>query len=191
MVQRTVIQILEHVSDEIHELWLDRHVWQTFRRITEESNVAKGSFIAAWVGEQYYRRAAVAVRAMVDHDRDSDSLINLMVRVEADPALASGYVPDLIDATSGTLDPAKVRADIDALTAAATQVRNYVNKYLAHIDKAPTQPIPAIAVVDDAVQLLGDLLRRYTLLIKNADLRVEPIVLFDWTSVFKTPWLRE
>lgn len=33
------------MSDEIHELWLDRYVRQTFSRITEQSNVANGSFI--------------------------------------------------------------------------------------------------------------------------------------------------
>jgi hypothetical protein len=175
---RTIVDILEHVSDEIHELWLDRFIWQTFSRIAEESDVAKGSFIAAWVGEQYYRRAAVAVRAMVDRHKDSDSLINVMLLVESNPP-------------SARIDPVDVRADIDALDAAAEQVRKYVNKYLAHIDRAPSQPIPAIEVVDTAVQMLGDLLKKYTLLIRNVDLRVDPIVLFDWTSVFKRAWLAE
>ncbi len=91
-------------------------------------------------------------------------------------------------AGSVAADPALVRADIDQLSTTAAQVRSYVNKYLAHIDQSPKLPIPAIAVVDTAVQVLGDLLKKYTLLLKNADLRVEPMVLFDWASVFQEPW---
>ncbi len=182
------LRMLDHVSDEIHELWLDRYVWQTLSRIAAESSVAHDSFIVAWVGEQYYRRAAIAVRAMVDRDPRSDSLINVLIGIEADPAAVPCHISDMRAAGSVAADPALVRADIDQLSTTAAQVRSYVNKYLAHIDQSPKLPIPAIAVVDTAVQVLGDLLKKYTLLLKNADLRVEPMVLFDWASVFQEPW---
>lgn len=85
--QPTVVEILEHVSDEIHELWLDQYVWQTLSRISQQSDAARGSFNVAWIGEQYYRRAALAVRAMVDRRSDTDSLINVLLRVMADSVL--------------------------------------------------------------------------------------------------------
>ncbi len=50
-------------------------------------------------------------------------------------------------------------------------------------------PIPAIAEVDDAVQLLADLLQKYMLVVKNAGLRVEPLITFDWAAPLRESWL--
>ena len=182
---------LEHITEEISELWLDRLIWRSLRDMVQSIPTARDSFILAWIGEQYYRRAAIAVRTMADLDSRSDSLVNLladMVRnpteVVCPPALYSMRASRL-----RTVDPALVQADIDVLTAAAKPVGQYVNKHLAHIDRSAKVSIPALADVDDAVQLLGDLLEKYTLLLRNVDLKVEPVLGFDWAAGLREPWL--
>ncbi len=64
-----------------------------------------------------------------------------------------------------------------------------MNKRLAHVAKSPKVQVPAITEVDDAVQLLGELLEKYTLLLRNVDLRVGPVLGFDWAAGLREPWL--
>ncbi len=42
--------------------------------------------MVAWIGEQYYRRAALSIRTMVDRDPRSDSLLNLLIGIRDNPA---------------------------------------------------------------------------------------------------------
>jgi hypothetical protein len=182
---------LEHIADEISELWFDRHIWRSMTGIADKRPGVRDSFILAWIGEQYYRRAAVAVRTMVDRAPDSDSLLNLLTEIAENPTeiICPGALFTMRAPGLDTVDPAQVRADIDGLTQTAASTRQYVNKYLAHIDRAPTVQIPATNEVDDGVRLLGDLLKKYTLLLRDTDLKVEPLVLFDWTAALREAWL--
>jgi hypothetical protein len=182
---------LEHITEEISGLWLDRLIWRSIREMVEELPGVRGSFIVAWIGEQYYRRAALSVRTMVDSDPRSDSLLNLLIDIRSNPAdaICPGALHTMRASGLSTVDPALVQADIDVLTASAARIRQYVSKYLAHIAKSPTVQIPAITEVDDGVQLLGELLEKYTLFLCDVDLRVEPVLGFDWAAGLREPWL--
>jgi hypothetical protein len=70
----------------------------------------------------------------------------------------------------------------------ATRER-YVNKRIAHIDCNGTPTVPTAPEIDAAVELIGELPQKYTLLLTGADLRLGILVTFDWTSVFTVPWI--
>ena len=80
---------LEHITEEISGLWLDRLIWRSIREMVEELPGVRDSFIVAWIGEQSYRRAALSVRTMVDRDARSDSLLNLLIDIRSNPADAT------------------------------------------------------------------------------------------------------
>jgi hypothetical protein len=181
-VKPEFLKSLERVNAEIQELWLDRHIWLGTRDIAAKSPVAKGSFFVAWLGVQYYRRAALAVRTMVDTDSRTDSFVNLLRAIEPHAADLPG---------SRAIEPGQVRKDIDALQESARRITPYVNKHLAHLDQVPAPEFPESAEIDDAVQLLGDLLVRYELMLKNVDFAVGPFFAFNWTSVFHEAWIQE
>ena len=182
---------LEHISEEITGLWLDRLIWRSIREMVEELPGVRDSFIVSWIGEQYYRRAALSVRTMVDRDAKSDSLLNLLIDIRDNSArvICPGALRAMCAPGLTTVDPLLVQADIDALTVSADRIRQYVNKYLAHVAKSPTIKIPTITEVDDGVQLLGELLEKYTLLLRDVDLRVEPVLGFDWAAGLREPWI--
>jgi hypothetical protein len=182
---------LEHIAEEISGLWLDRLIWRSIREMVEQLPGVRDSFMVAWIAEQYYRRAALSVRTMVDRDPRSDSLLSLLTGIRDNPAEVTcpGALHTMRAPGVSTVDPALVQADIDTLTASASSVRQYVNNHLAHVAKSPTVQIPAITEVDDAVQLLGELLEKYTLLLRNVELRVEPVLSFDWAAGLREPWL--
>jgi hypothetical protein len=174
---------LERINAEIQELWLDRHIWRGTRDIAAKSSAAvRGSFFVAWLGVQYYRRAAIAVRTMVDTDKRTDSFVNLLKSIEPHVMKLPG---------ANTFEPGQVRRDMAALKKAARLITPYVNKHLAHVDRTPTPEIPEYAEIDDAVQLLGELLERYELLLKNVDFKVGPFFAFNWTSVFHEAWIED
>jgi hypothetical protein len=68
-------------------------------------------------------------------------------------------------------------------------VERYVTEHLAHIKQDPKAVIPDPSVIDYAVELIGTMLKRYTLLLTGDDLEVEPRVLFEWTDTFNEAWL--
>jgi hypothetical protein len=83
-----------------------------------------------------------------------------------------------------------VQSDIDRLKAAAQATKKYTNKYIAHLDRHPTTvPVPTLLEIEEAIDLIGELLRKYTMLLTGADLKLGINVLFDWTTVFTVPWV--
>jgi hypothetical protein len=90
---------------------------------------------------------------------------------------------------AGTVDPDKVLADIERLKTVAATTRKYVNKRIAHIDRKGAATVPTAPEIDAAVELIGELLQKYTLLLTGADLRLGILVPFDWTIVFTVPWI--
>jgi hypothetical protein len=141
------------------------------------------------VGELYYRRADLTVRAMRDADPRSHSLSNLLTAVRKRAGEIPCRVLEMRTEGAVTIDPGKVQADLDALEAAAAAVKVYVDKVLAHADSTWNGPIPGPGVVDSAIQLLGDLLVKYTLILRGVDLGLTPVPAFNWTAVFREPWL--
>jgi hypothetical protein len=137
----------------------------------------------------YYRRALVSVRAMVDPNPDSDSLLTLLTGIAAHPGDLETTDPEMQLAGTDTIDPAKVLADIDRLKTAAATTKRYVNKRIAHIDRSGAPTVPTAPEIDAAVKLIGELLQKYTLPLTGGDLRLGVLVTFDWTSVFTVPWI--
>lgn len=87
--------------------------------------------------------------------------------------------------------PGQVHRDTATLKRAARRITTYVNKHLAHVDRVPAPVIPEYAEIDDAVQLLGDLLVRYELLLKNIDLAIGPFFALNWANVFHEAWIED
>jgi hypothetical protein len=183
---------LEHASEEIQELWLDRYVWRKSSDIAAESDaVERSPFFMTWVGTQYYRRVAMCIRSMADKRRDSHSLLCLLelVRRNHQHIECPSWMPDDYRTPgSSTLSSRRVQQDIAELRDALEPVVKYAHEHLAHIKKDPQAVLPDPSALDRAVELLGIMLRRYTLLLTGNDLEVEPRVLFEWTDTFNEAW---
>jgi hypothetical protein len=181
---------LGNITDEVLSLIHDRDVWRTISEIgAANPTVAANPFVMGHFNTLYYRRALVSVRAMVDPNPDSDSLLTLLTDIAAHPGDLETTDPEMQLAGTDTIDPAKVLADIDRLKTAVATTKRYVNKRIAHIDRNGTPAVPAAPEIDAAVELIGELLQKYTLLLTGSDLRIGILVAFDWTSVFTVPWI--
>lgn len=181
---------LGNITDEVQSLIHDRDTWHTISEIgAANPTVVANPFVMGHFNTLYYRRALVSVRAMVDPNNDSDSLLTLLTDIAAHPGDLEVTDSEMRLPSSDTIDPDKVRADIERLKTVAATTKKYVDKRIAHIDSRGTPTVPTAPEIDAAVELIGELLHKYTLLLTGADLRLGILVAFDWTSVFTVPWI--
>lgn len=180
---------LKRVTEEIQFLYWDQQIWRAFDAVAAGSPVARDSFFRAWVGELYYRRADMAVRAMRDGHADSHSLSNLLRTVRDRAADIPCRVPEMKADSAITVDPVRVQNDLETIDAACAEVKVYVNKVLAHVDGSWKGTPPEAEVVDSAIELLGALLVKYTLILRDVDVELTPRPVFNWTDAFRAAWL--
>lgn len=84
------------------------------------------------------------------------------------------------------LDVVKLRADVAALTSAADKVASFADRVVAHIDSRGAHDIPTFADLDDAINLIGDLFKRYSSLIDGKGWAfLEPAIQGDWKAPFR------
>jgi hypothetical protein len=143
----------------------------------------------------FYRRAIVAVRTVVDagqqgRENQTDSLVTVLDDIVAHPQdLVVGDHSGMQLAGAATIDPVAIQADVDQLRNAAAAIKKYSNKYITHLDRQPKAVVPGEEEIEAAINLVGELLKKYMLLIAGNDLDLETCVLFDWTGSLTVPWL--
>lgn len=184
---------LEHVIDELGELLLDQFIWKSTEKIAlANSNLRAAPFYISWIGQNYYRRAAAAARAMVDSDERTDSIVTVLryIKDNAGRIAPTLTVPDLLDEARTGFDTAKIDNDVQKLLDAAQAVRQYVNQYLAHIQRSPRAPVPTVSDIDALIEQLHETARRYYLALTGGGYdTIEPRVQFDWTAALRHPWI--
>lgn len=88
------------------------------------------------------------------------------------------------------INPDAVRSDLSLLQAAAKQCEDYTDKRIAHRDKREPNVIPTYTEVDECVDLLEKLYIKYLLLFCQTSMdTVLPIWQYDWTEIFRVPWI--
>jgi hypothetical protein len=83
-----------------------------------------------------------------------------------------------------------VQNEIDELILKTSKLKHYVDKRVAHHDKKEFNAIPKYSDLDEAIEFLGTLYKRYFLIFKclsHGDLL--PHWGYDWKKVFRYPWL--
>jgi len=153
----------------------------------------------------------MAVRRLLDPREDVISLVRLLKDILTMPtAISRGWFVSQYDglpwadrdfdqfAPNGApyLDPTIVQGDLNQLLATRRQVGDWINKLIAHRDEkialGKTANLPTLtwAELDAAVDLLGETLKRYELLLNQRGLvGTEPVVQEPLEWVFGVPWL--
>lgn len=88
-----------------------------------------------------------------------------------------------------SLDPQIVKQDIQKLEKVFTDSSSFTDRRLAHLDSREPTNIPMYSEIESWCQVLNEILRKYMLLLRAVDYRVEPILQHDWKSIFRTAWL--
>lgn len=138
----------------------------------------------SWLAMLYYRDAALGIRRMVDGDRRTGSFKRLLQKMAEEPRLLAAQW-FLGDATGerrreldlafkteadtlkfGHLNPAVPRADLAVLTEKTAGIKCYVDQHITHAQLDPHSDMPTPSDIDAALDLLAQLLDKYTFLLR-------------------------
>jgi len=80
--------------------------------------------------------------------------------------------------------------DLEVLLAKARRIRDHVNKRVAHFDRAGFAELPTYAELDECLDYLEDLLKKYLAVFgAEGHTRIVPVWQFDWKEIFRRPWI--
>jgi hypothetical protein len=197
-----------------HQRRIFREIAEIFR--TNPTLRQSDGTIWLWLAENYASTASVGVRRQADRSgrRPVVSLERLLTEIAANPGVLTRewfvrqYVrgkPSIVrrrfrrmgehdfnnfaGSTSKRISARRVLSDRRRLRRAAARVGHYVNKRIAHRALRGYRGPATFADLNAAIDELGRLLQRYSLLLKQAGvISVEPVIQGDWEAVLRVPW---
>jgi hypothetical protein len=90
------------------------------------------------------------------------------------------------------IDPAIVESDLAKLRGAAETIEKHTDRNIAHADRVGAKALATFGEIDTAIDVVGELFRKYALLLTAAGwATLEPVPQEDWLSVFRQPWIRQ
>jgi hypothetical protein len=181
--------------------------------VAENPAIQKPSSFYVLLSQGYVTLELVIIRRQVGHVRkDSISLTRLLKDIEAHPTVLSRqrfhglfevqgldlaridrkFCDAGVDPCHEHIDPASVRDDLCLLEQQTNLVHKYTDKAIAHLDAHGCKGAPTFGDIDDAIDLLARLCRKYSMLLRGDEIRCfEPIMGPGWQDVFKVPWIQE
>lgn len=196
------------------ELLLRQHLWEEYQEIIRANpEINVGNAFHDLFNCTYAESQVIAIRRIVDRDRKTCSLHNLLwdikqnaksVTIDAHLSVwRGGKLPrevtdrlasDLFEKYARGLphlDPQLVEQDLLNLLQRCRPLRQHCNSTVAHLSRgeAPA-PIPTFRDIHDVLELVESILRRYHLLLTAIDYpRMTPVIQYNWKRIFRRPWI--
>ena len=80
--------------------------------------------------------------------------------------------------------------DLQQLAAATEPIKKYVDKQIAQSDPLPVRDLPTFDDLDSVIDLLGELLQKYLLILEAVGRNpIAPVPQYDWLAPFRVPWI--
>lgn len=206
-------QVETHVLDLHHH----RQLWQEIKdAILKKTGDTSDIFLTHYT-RLYVDGQVMAVRRLVSHsptDKKSISLGRLIADVQSHPTVMSRdrYVSlhkspsddawvradwermaretydDEWGDGQGNIDAQKLQADLDRLDELSGKVRAFANRMVAHIDRRGLKRLPTFKDLNDAIDVIGEMFKRYALLLTASSwASVTPTIQEDWRATFRSP----
>lgn len=120
--------------------------------------------------------------------------VDLFRRIYGDDDLMLSLAEKDFDEIAGEgqdrVNPDELLRDRAMLGDVSVKLKKYADKHLAHMDSSPLVKIPTYADLNHALDVIGELLIRYTRIVTGASKQgVEPTIQEDWKSIFEVAWL--
>lgn len=201
---------IEQIENEIVYILSSRILYKGYGDIVRanEGVLDEGAVFHNWIVDNYVTFVAMAVRRQLDTDKDSISLVRLLTDIKNNPksltreAHVAFYIALPMDigrahgnrcftenAGSGDfIDSAIVEADLIKLREASKKIGQLATRKIAH---KSTKTIPSMTFneVDECIEVIKTITRRYILLLRAADNILEPMMP-DWQNIFTQKWIK-
>jgi hypothetical protein len=202
---------LDILNQELHELRINQHIfWEVQEIIKNNPKINHGNHFYTFMGSMYASAMSVAIRRQIDPDKRSVSFLRLLEEIRDNPTVVSRtrykacygnsplpeeYQDDCFDRFVGPerdyVDAAVVANEIAELKSKTIGLKKYVNKRVAHYDQAKFKAFPKFQDVDDALDYLESLFKRYMQLFRAVHYDVKLYWQYDWKGIFCHAWIEK
>lgn len=171
---------MRELRDETLELVEDHDIyWKVQRVIQNNARLlsARSSFFDM-MNDGFAHSTALRVRRIVDTDHRTISLLRLLRDLVSYPGLLSGKVKEV-----------ELENDIRELEESTKKIKEYVDQFVAHHDRAPTADTPINRELTRAIETISRMFRKYYGVLMNTDLDLRMSRLGDPLEIFRYPWI--
>lgn len=165
-----------------------------------------GGVFVRFVIRCYVSHIAMAIRSHLKQDKDSLSLMRLLVQIRdcagqftfqfflhqfpIDPSYVDwqSVTFALFSEDGKAVSPAIVQKDIDDLKALTAQVEGLADRSFAHLDKRGFDCLVTFSDLDKCIDAFDQLVCKYLKLISRSGyVTLEPTILANWARIFTVP----
>jgi len=200
---------LERIKTEVLDLHRNRKICRKVDEVVSANPRIKANPLLRWMAEGYAASACLAVRRLLDADPRSVSLATLIDDIRKNPGAITrehfvaaypdwmqrhGHADRAFDQFAGEggaiVDPEILKRKLAETRERCQQIRDYVNKFVAHTHRTKTDRVPTFKKLHEAVDFVGALFNELHVLIDGSVFAcLEPEPQYNWRWIFEEPWV--
>ena len=203
---------IDIIREEITNLSVNRHIFREVQEIIKSNEkIQKPNSFYEYFGNTYAISVVMGIRRQVKIDKQSISFAGLLKQISEKPKIISYvwyvslYGRDKWSRERGEKDFKRfadksgcyinidmVKDDLKKLKAKAEKCEQYSDMRIAHFDKRALKNVLTFKDIDDCIDFLEEILKKYYLIFR-ADmlLSVLPTWQYDWKEIFTESWIQK
>jgi hypothetical protein len=205
------IRWVDRIETDLIHLLGSRQIYKRYIEIVQANDKVRrqGTIFHDWVIHNYVTYVAMSIRRQLDENGDVISLAKLIREIKVNPenvtkewhrtlytnslAIEHGIPDSTFEHCAGkgeSFDSRIAEADLQDLLKLSQNIRKLANREVAHRSKNKSPTKVTFQEVDDCINKLKELARKYILLFTAASNEMEPAILDNWESIFNRPWFQ-
>ncbi len=198
------------IRQDVMTMLASRQVWRRYSELVQQAPqlVQRNRTFHTWVTHNYLDGIGTGIRRQTDLREDVIALARLLHRVarypqalsrdrfasddESESRLSADEAFDeLVGENRDFIDPVVPGTDLQTLLDGTSTVRRWIDKEVAHFDPKRGRFSAGLKIEDihAALDIVADLLRRYSTLIIRTHIVTDRVALSAWERIFTTAWL--
>jgi hypothetical protein len=201
---------LKIIHDDIQQLLVKRNIfWEVQEIIKSNKELHIPSSFYDYLGDTYIAYITIGIRRQIKVSNTSVSFYRLLNELKETPTVLSrkyyiglyngSVVADLADKdfnkfcnhNENHISKTMVDADIKELKKAVSIIEEFTDKRIAHHDKRSPKVLPKFKEVDECIDVLDKLYKKYHLIFHASIMdTIMPTYQYDWKEIFEIPWIK-
>ena len=201
---------IDIIHKEITSLSIYRHIfWEVQKIIKNNKKIQKPSSFYEYLSNTYSISAVMGIRRQVKIDKHSISFAKLLKQMSGSPKILSReryvslygedkrsrkmgeeHFKKFADKSGCYVNPNMIKDDSKMLKEKAKKCEKYADMRVAHFDKRTLKNVLTFKNIDDCIDFMEELFRKYYLILRADYLSsVLPTWQYDWKDIFAEPWI--
>ncbi len=202
---------IDKIGQDLGDLLISQDTFKEVAQIVASNKQIQSSpFFFTWIQNNYMDSIVVGLARLNDHDSRTISLHNLIKEIIKNPeaitrdyfvsrykkwmqdrGIADNDFDKFAEKGNQYISSIKLDKDIKHLDKETQLIKNFRDQWVAHLDvNQATKQLPTHNDVEEALEFLDEIFRRYYMLIDGAGIgTAKPALAFDWKESLTHPWI--